>query len=399
MVVLVDTGSSELWVNPDCSTAPNQFSAQQCVQFGKYNPRLSRTPPVGPFGAEEINYGDPSDESTLTSVRITYYLDNLSFGDANITNQTFGVVTTSEDQSQGILGLAPDIQGGFDTEEPYSLVLNTMAKQGIIASRAFALDLRHSDSETGAIIYGGLDRNKFIGALESQPIVRGMHGEFRLAVDMDTLGLTLDGQPQNYKLQGDDTNVLLDSGTTLTRLHPAVAVPILNALGAQDDGEGYFYVPCTMRNMGGSVDFGFGSKTVRVPFKDFIMNVGDDHICYVGVVMSSDQQILGDSVLRAGYFVFDWDNEAIHIAQAANCGDSDIVAIGSGKDSVPQVTGNCQEKDAIFTNADSNVSAANYDVSDIQTDRMSSSPPEQMRPAHSPQSRTLQYLQSPAVRR
>lgn len=143
--------------------------------------------------------------------------------------------------------------------------------------------------------------------------------------------------------------MLLDSGTTITRLHTGVAVPILDAIGAQNDGEGYFFVPCSMRSMSGSVDFGFGSKTVRVPFKDFIMNVGDDRICYVGVVMTTSQQILGDSVLRAGYFVFDWDNEAVHVAQAANCGDSDIVAIGSGSEAVPQATGNCQDKDAIFT--------------------------------------------------
>ena len=349
VVVLVDTGSSELWVNPDCTTTRTQLEAQQCAQFGKYNPRKSTTPPIGPFGGEVINYGDPTDEATLTSVEITYYSDNLSVGNANITNQTFGVVTQSEDQGQGILGLAPDLRGGFDTEEPYSLVLNTMAKQGVISSRAFSLDLRHADAETGAIIYGGLDRNKFIGTLESRPIVRGEQGEFRLSIELDTLGLTLDGEPQNYGLTDSDKNVLLDSGTTITRLHPGVAVPILNVLGAQDDGEGYFFVPCSLRDMSGSVDFGFGSKTVRVPFKDFILNVGDDQICYVGVVMTSSQQILGDSVLRAGYFVFDWDNEAVHVAQAANWGDRFIVAIGSGSGAVPQATGNCKDEDAIFT--------------------------------------------------
>lgn len=336
-------------MNPDCTTARTQIEAQQCVQFGKYNPRKSTTPPIGPFGGEVINYGDPSDEATLTSVEITYYRDSISIGNANITNQTFGVVTKSEDQGQGILGLGPDLVGGFDSEEPYSLVLNTMAKQGVIASRAFSLDLRHADAQTGAIIYGGLDRNKFIGTLESRPIVRGKQGEFRLSIELDSLGLTLNGEPQNYGLEDSDKNVLLDSGTTITRLHTGVAVPILDAIGAQNDGEGYFFVPCSMRSMSGSVDFGFGSKTVRVPFKDFIMNVGDDRICYVGVVMTTSQQILGDSVLRAGYFVFDWDNEAVHVAQAANCGDSDIVAIGSGSEAVPQATGNCQDKDAIFT--------------------------------------------------
>ncbi|OAR02986.1 hypothetical protein LLEC1_07498, partial [Akanthomyces lecanii] len=180
ITVLIDTGSSELWVNPDCSTARAQ-DADQCAQFGRYNPRKSRTPPVGPFGSEEINFGDTTDESTLTSVKIRYYTDNIAFGSFGITNQTFGVVTESQRQSQGIMGLAPDLRAGFNSEKPYSLVLNSMAKQGVIASRVFSLDLRHADVQTGALIYGGLDRSKFIGTLEKLPMVRGLQGEARLA--------------------------------------------------------------------------------------------------------------------------------------------------------------------------------------------------------------------------
>ncbi|KAJ6444054.1 secreted aspartic proteinase [Purpureocillium lavendulum] len=347
--VLVDTGSSELWVNPDCSTAPSQQQYRQCLTFGKYDPRKSKTPPVGPFGSEEINYGDPTDQSTQTSVKIRYYADTVALGEAKIKNQTFGVVSESEGQSQGIMGLAPDLRAGFDNEGPYSLLLNTMAKQGVIASRVFAMDLRHSDSEYGAIIYGGLDKSKFIGTLEKRPIVRGLKNEYRLAVELSTIGVTLKSS-RNFKVAGKDANVMLDSGTTLSRMHSAVALPILQALNAQDDGEGYYQVPCSMRSNGGSVDFGFGGKTVRVPLKDFIMDLaGSTRVCYVGMVLTSDQQILGDSVLRAGYFVFDWDNEAVHIAQAANCGKNDIVAVSSGTSAVPSVTGNCKESDAAFT--------------------------------------------------
>lgn len=349
VTVLVDTGSSELWVNPDCSTAPSQKQRQQCLAFGKYDPRKSQTPPYGPFGSEDINYGDPSDTSTQTSVSIRYYRDTIALGGAKIRNQTFGVVASSRGQSQGIMGLAPNLRGGFDAEGPYSLVLNTMAAQGVIASRVFALDLRHSDAETGAVIYGGLDRSKFIGALERRPMVRGLKNEFRLAVELTTVGVTLQSA-QNFKVAGTDANVMLDSGTTISRMHPAVALPILQALDARDDGEGYYQVPCSLATAQGSVDFGFGGKTIRVPLRDFVLNLtGSSRVCYVGMVLTTDQQILGDSVLRAGYFVFDWDNEAVHIAQAANCGDSDIVAVSSGTGAVPQVSGNCKEGDAKFT--------------------------------------------------
>ena len=347
VTVLVDTGSSELWVNPDCAGAPTTFQQEQCVDFGFYDPNKSETPPTGPFGRNEILYGDASDPSTHTSVNFRYYTDTITLGDAVILNQTFGVVTSSEGQTQGIFGLAPDMEKGFDgADEPYSLLLHSMAEQGVIASRSFSLDLRHAEDEQGAIIYGGMDRNKFIGRLQSMPIIRGQQGEHRLGVELDSMGLTVDDGSSGYQLEDEDRNVMLDSGTTITRMHWSAAQPIIKALGAFNDEEGYFYTTCNMRKAAGSVDFGFGNKTVRVPFSDFILDMGDPLYCAVGLVVTVDQQILGDSVLRAGYFVFDWDNEAVHIAQAANCGDEDIVAI---EGSVPDVTGNCDDSDALFT--------------------------------------------------
>lgn len=346
VTVLVDTGSNELWVNPDCDTAPTAQQVRQCNSFGHYDPRKSETPPIGPFGSETINYGDASDPTTHTSATIRYYTDNLVFGDAELQNQTFGVVTESDGISQGIMGLAPDLRAGFDSNEPYSMVLTSMADQGLINSRVFSLDLRHSDAETGAIIYGGLDRNKFIGNLEAVPIIRGESGEYRLAVKLSHLGVTFGTDSEEFDLDDDDTNVMLDSGTTITRMHYSAARPILEALNAQDDGEGFYVTECSNRESNGGVDFGFGNKIVRVPFSDFILDVGNEFYCYIGIVVTTDQQILGDSVLRAGYFVFDWDNEEVHVAQAANCGDDDIVAVGSGRDAVPSESGNCKESDA-----------------------------------------------------
>lgn len=360
VTVLVDTGSSELWVNPDCRTAKSRDQAEQCVKFGKYDPRKSQNA-IGPFGKEQLNYGDPSDPKTQTSATIYYYADAIALGGAKISNQTFGVVSQSKGQSQGIIGLAPDLKGGFDTNEPYTLVLSSMAEQGVIASRVFALDLRHADNQYGAVIYGGLDQSKFIGTLEKRPIVKGVGGEWRLGVELTTIGVTL-SSPSSFKVAGADANVMLDSGTTITRMHSAVAQPILEALGAQDDGEGYYQVPCSMKSSAGSVDFGFGNKTIRVPFKDFILDLGgSSSTCYVGMVLTTDQQILGDSVLRAGYFVFDWDNQEVHIAQAANCGKNNIVAVSSGKSAVPSVTGSCKEGDAVFTGG-TTVRITNIDV-------------------------------------
>lgn len=303
---------------------------------------------MGPFGYHKINYGDPSDVTSQSSATIVYFADTLSLGGAKISNQTFGLVAQSQSQSQGILGLAPDVEGGYDGNKPYSLVLSSMAEQGLIASRVYSLDLRHSDSDSGAVIFGGLDKSKFIGALEKRPIVNGIKGEYRLAVELSTVDVTR-AKSSSFKVAGPDSNVMLDSGATLSRLHAAVAMPIAEALGAGKTSNGLFQVPCSTRKSAGSVDFGFGKKKIRVPLKDFILPGTSKTSCYAGLVLTTGQQILGDSVLRAGYFVFDWDNQEVHIAQAANCGNEDIVAVSSGKRAVPSATGNCKESDAAFS--------------------------------------------------
>lgn len=274
-----------------------------------------------------------------------YYADTITIGDVVITNQTFGVATSSKGQSQGILGLAPDLDHGYG-EEPYSMVLNTMYEQGIISARSFTLDLRHSEAANGAIIFGGVDRSKFIGTMERLPLIKGLQGEYRLGVELNSLGVSLDSSPSGYELSGNDRNVILDSGTTISRMHWAAAAPILEAIDAVDIGEGYFSVSCNLRKSAGSVDFGFGNTTVRVPLRDFIIDVGDSTWCTAGMGITTGQQIIGQSVLRSGYFVFDWDDKAVHVAQAADCGDEDIVPL---QDGVRSITGHCDKEDASFT--------------------------------------------------
>ncbi|KAF9879397.1 eukaryotic aspartyl protease [Colletotrichum karsti] len=345
ITVLLDTGSSELWVNPDCSTAPSASQARACSSAGQYIPRNSRTPPIGPFDSRKLNYGDSSQPDTLTSAEIAYYTDTISFsGSGKITNQTFGVVTKSTGISTGILGLAPDLKSGYSAGKPYSLVINSLQEQGVINSRVFALDLRHAGSDSGALIFGGLDKGKYIGRLEQVPMSTGARGEPRLAVTLSSVGMiSPKGDAKTYNLADADKNVMLDSGTTLSRLHASLANQILGDLKATSAEGGYWVADCALRTPpltnGGSdayITFQFGRKTIRIPLSDFILDMGPKSgQCYVGLVITTDQQILGDSVLRAGYFVFDWDNQAIHIAQAANCGRDAIVAIGKGKDAVP----------------------------------------------------------------
>ncbi|KAM0333565.1 hypothetical protein ACHAQA_002230 [Verticillium albo-atrum] len=374
ITVLLDTGSSELWVNPDCDTVTSPTGQSQCLTFGQYHPANSTTPAVGPFGSRTISYGDPSDPGTQTSAAVEYYADAIAIlggkhgGDpiGRITNQTFGVVVESHGTSQGILGLAPDLKTGFDGDQPYSLLLNSLAEQGVIAKRLFSLDLRHADAAEGAVIYGGLDRGKFSGNLAAVPLTKGTDGLFRLSVDLASISMSLPDRNHTYPFPAASRNVMLDSGTTLSRLHAKLADPILRDLGARDSPEDNHYLaPCALRASNSTITFAFGDDSraqVRVPLSDFILDLRPstsdmDDWCYVGLMPTKHQQVLGDSFLRAGYFVFDWDERVVHVAQAANCGDK-IIAI-EGDEDLTKLAGLCEAEWAKGEDADGKQSSPN----------------------------------------
>jgi Eukaryotic aspartyl protease len=127
-----------------------------------------------------------------------------------------------------------------------------------------------------------------------------------LAADLTSVGISSDTASKYYPISQADQGVMLDSGTTISRLHQTLAMPILQDLGAQSDGEGYYVTRCSTRSSKTTINFTFANNaTVAVPLSDFILEVGGSGYCYIGLTITTDQQILGESFLRAGYFVFD----------------------------------------------------------------------------------------------
>ncbi|KAK0723376.1 aspartic peptidase domain-containing protein [Lasiosphaeria miniovina] len=338
--LIIDTGSPELWVNPRCDTAND---AAACAAEPQYDPDGSSS--LADTGVTNvITYGKGN-------VSIQYVFETISIGSATITEQVIGVGLDSYDIPMGILGLSPDTDGTAD----YPYVLDTMASQAVIASRAFSLDLRSVSDPSGAVIFGGVDTGKFSGTLQKLPILAPSQtptGADRYWVSLTGVGMTQpDGSADRTPANAIDVPVFLDSGGTLSRLPTAIFQAIGNSFpGAQFDARsGFFVVPdCSaLADSGGTVDFFFAGDVavIRVPFAEFVWqpaSAGNSAECLLGVLPDDDEPVLGDSFLRAAYVVFDQDNRALHIAQAASCGAENLVAIGKGVDAVPSATGLCE---------------------------------------------------------
>jgi hypothetical protein len=82
--------------------------------------------------------------------------------------QQFGVATNSLGLPGGILGLGPS-QSGFAVNESYTRVLDSLARDGTISSRAYGLHLGSVEDATGKFQWGvmpgffGVDTSRLIG--------------------------------------------------------------------------------------------------------------------------------------------------------------------------------------------------------------------------------------------
>ena len=68
---------------------------------------------------------------------------------AKIKTQRFGVASNSLRLPVGIMGLGPVFNATFDFREPYALVLDSLAVDNIIASRAYSLALGSASDDGG----------------------------------------------------------------------------------------------------------------------------------------------------------------------------------------------------------------------------------------------------------
>lgn len=68
--VSVDTGSNELWVDPDCGSANSNTQIEQCIEYGIYNPIDSSTA-AALNQTNVIPYG-------IGTVGIAYFTDSIA---------------------------------------------------------------------------------------------------------------------------------------------------------------------------------------------------------------------------------------------------------------------------------------------------------------------------------
>lgn len=332
--VALDTGSDELFVDPDCDDMDfDEAETQECESDGKYTPSTSTTS-QSTGETSQIVYGSGA-------VDIAYYIDSIGVpgSSANLTSVQFGRATASEDLNEGILGIG----FGKGTNLNYSNFIDALQEQGVTNTKAFSVALGTSSTAGGNVIFGGVDTKKFSGSLASLDIEAPASGDIqRYAVSLS--GISYSNGSTSKTFSSSTTNsVILDTGSSLCELPTSIVSSMVNELGAEEDIEsGLYIVDCGLMTDSNIISFDFSGVTVDVPLSQFILE--DGGLCILGVMALESgtgiNGLLGDTFLRNAYVVFDQTNMKIGMAQYVDCGTNEQV-IPTGTTGATGFTGEC----------------------------------------------------------
>ena len=289
--VQLDTGSFELWVNPQCDNLPLGDSAF-CESVGFFD--TSQSSSFSSLGtSKQLRYG-------IGTANITYVRDDITLPGSNqvLRQIQFGVATSTEREFSGILGIG--YGQGLTTRYPN--FLDELHQQNVTKVKAFTVALGAKTEQEGVIVFGGVDTSKFSGRLARLPITpaaQSPDGVPRYWVGMQSISLT---PPSGRRKTYDNTSmqVFLDSGSTLTLLPEAIVSAVaadFNAVGP--DNNGFFSVDCGLARLNGSLDFAFQGVTIRVPYGELIRTSGDN--CVLGMAPNAQFVLLGDTFMRSAY--------------------------------------------------------------------------------------------------
>ncbi|BCR89079.1 pepsin-like aspartic protease [Aspergillus chevalieri] len=339
--LVLDTGSSDLWCNAANSTLCSSRGSP-CRTSGSYDGDSSSTYSYVSSNFN-ISYADGSGAAG------DYVTDTIHIGGVSIKDFQFGAGYSSS-SSEGVLGIgyaSNEVQVGRFGQSAYPNLPRAMVENGLINSNAYSLWLNDLDANTGSILFGGVNKAKYLGDLKTLPVqtVNGGYSEFIIA--LTGVAFASESDSHNYSSNALPAAVLLDSGSSLTYLPDSLVEDIYSDLNVvYESSSGVGYVPCSLADENINITYTFSDPSITVGMGELTLDSGPLYFrdgtraCVFGIVPAGDSTaVLGDTFLRSAYVVYDLANNEISLANTNfDPADDDILEIGTGDDSVPGAT-------------------------------------------------------------
>lgn len=343
----IDSGSSDLWVNTPSSRLCR--SRRRCAQSGTYNPSKSST---YKYVSNDFNitYADGSGAVG------DYVTDTIGVAGVTLKNFQFAVGNRSTSQ-QGVLGVgytSNEVQVTKNNKKAYPNLPKALVQKGFINSNAYSLWLNDLDASKGEILFGGVNLAKFEGDLQTIPVLKRSNGKYNdLAVALTGLSISAPSGSSSFPKEVFPLAAVLDTGSSLSYLPSQMVAEIFRSVDAVFDTDlGAAYVPCDLNKSTAKFEFEFSKPKISVGMDELVIDPGPTSdgrpltftdgtpACIFGITTAQNNiNILGDTLLRSAYVVYDLDNNEISLAQTRfNTTKNDVVEIGKGSDAVPNAT-------------------------------------------------------------
>ena len=285
-----------------------------------------------------------------------YVTDDMTIGGVTVKNQEMGIGYVSS-SSEGVLGIgysALEAEVQNEQGQPYANLPASMVNQGLIQSNAYSLWLDDLASSTGSILFGGVDTDKYHGSLQTLPIQQ-VQGQYLEMIIVLTGASLVDGTTNTSVATTElPVGVLLDSGSTLSYLPTQMTEKIYSALSVTwNQRMQSAFCACSLANSSTTINFLFSGVQIAVPLSEMVLEGGltedgsGPEGCTFGIFEQAPTtgdggtpNTLGHTFIRSAYIVYDITNNEISLAQTNfDSTSSNIVEIGTGKNSVPNASG------------------------------------------------------------
>ncbi|KAI9299770.1 aspartic peptidase domain-containing protein, partial [Cunninghamella echinulata] len=351
----LDTGSSDLWVpSTSCPTSNcpvKRFDPSSSSTFKKpqtpseFNITYGKGAASGVYGVDVVSIGGASVPEQLFGLAAV--TENIF--QATMPNTGEVVAIHSDDHSamaNGIFGLGfPGLTtASVSNNAPYNPFMFNLVEQKSIQQQLFSIYLNHIDSTgwSGEILFGGIDNTKYTGDIKYIPVFqtpisaeRSLYGHWLVGGQ----GFFVEnghGPYPNIRYK-QPLGTIVDTGSTLSYFPLAVAQPLVDAItgpgkNKHDAASGLFLIECSLaqeKDLMLQVQFTTTTNITTTPVvinatvKDMIYPTDDPSTCIIGIAtppqtgnLNGGILLLGDSILRNAYMVFDVGEKRVGFAQS-----------------------------------------------------------------------------------
>ncbi|KAI8339572.1 aspartic peptidase domain-containing protein [Chlamydoabsidia padenii] len=351
--VTLDTGSGDLWV-------PSTECPALVCPVSRFDPTASSTYNTTniPFN---ITYG-------IGTANGTYVKDTVTIGGVAVQQQQLALAaystsvftrmssqglrnTTANDPvpADGLLGLGyPGLTAIAHQKNgsAYTPFVFNLVQQNLIQDPVFSIYLNRADERNwaGEIIFGGVDSTKYSGNISYVPVQQITAGSSTSSSAVTGYmfwvvygqGVTVTGgqyPTTNIKYESP-LPTIIDTGTTLSYLPAEMVKAIVEAVAGpgiyqQDQNTGMYKLDCGLTNQNINIQLQMTPTSAATDSPVVINTAINDAIlqdqtgsCYLAIAPSegtspfgANSALIGQSILRSAYMVFDMGKNRIGFAQ------------------------------------------------------------------------------------